>query len=425
MNIHIKNGRVIDPKNKLDAQLDVYIVDRRIAAVGEAPQGFVATQVIDAAGLIVMPGLVDIAARLREPGFEYKATLESEMSAAAAGGVTALACPPDTDPPLDEPGLVEMLKHRARNLNLARVFPIGALTYGLKGAELTEMIELTEAGCKAFSQADAPLTDTRVLLRAMQYAATMGYSVWLRPQDSFLAKNGVAHDGVVAMRCGLAGIPVSAETIALATMLTLAKDAGVALHICRISSAEGVAMIRAAKQQGLRVSCDVAMNHVHLSEMDIGFFDANCHLIPPLRSQRDRDALRAGLRDGTIDVICSDHTPVDEDAKLFPFAEAEAGATGLELLLPLVLKWAEQESVPLLNALAHITSNPAQLLGVKMGHLSVGAHADVCIFDPQTVWKVEPAALKSQGKNTPFNGYEMQGKVCYTLLDGQLVFQGK
>jgi dihydroorotase len=422
MNIHIKNGRVIDPKNQLDAQRDVYIVDRRIAAVGVAPQGFVADQVIDATGLCVMPGLIDIAARLREPGFEYKATLESEMNAAAAGGVTSLACPPDTDPPLDEPGLVEMLKHRARNLNLARVFPIGALTYGLKGLELTEMIELSEAGCKAFSQADAPLTDTRVLLRAMQYAATMGYSVWLRPQDSFLAKNGVAHDGIVATRCGLAGIPVSAETIALATMLTLAKDTGVQLHICRISSAVGVELIRAAKQQGIKVSCDVAMNHLHLSEMDIGFFDANCHLVPPLRSLRDRDALRAALRDGTIDAICSDHTPVDEDAKLSPFAEAEAGATGLELLLPLTLKWAAEDGVPLLDALARITLQPSQLLGIAMGHLSVGAHADVCIFDPQAAWTVEPSALKSQGKNTPFNGYEMQGRVRYTLLDGQLVF---
>jgi dihydroorotase len=257
----------------------------------------------------------------------------------------------------------------------------------------------------------------------MQYAATMSYPVWLRPQDSFLAKKGVAHDGVVAMRSGLAGIPVSAETIALSTMLSLAKDTGVALHICRISSAAGVDMIRAAKQQGLPVTCDVAMNHVHLSEMDIGFFDANCHLIPPLRSLRDRDALRAGLLDGTIDVICSDHTPVDEDAKLFPFAEAEAGATGLELLLPLVLKWAAQENVPLLTALSRITIQPAQLLGVKMGHLSIGAHADLCVFDPQAIWKVEPNALKSQGKNTPFNGYEMQGKVRYTLLDGQLVFQ--
>ena len=423
MNIQIKNGRLIDPKNNLDAQQDVFIIDRRVAAIGKTPDGFVAEQVIDAGGLVVMPGLVDVAARLREPGYEYKATLESEMSAAVAGGVTSLACPPDTDPPLDEPGLVEMLKYRARSLNQCRVFPVGALTYGLKGAELTEMVELSEAGCKAFSQADAPLTDTRVLLRAMQYAATFGYRVWLRPQDSFLAKNGVAHDGEVATRLGLPSIPVVAETIALSTMLQLARETGATLHICRVSSAAAVEMIRAAKAEGLAVTCDVSMNHVHLTEMDIGFFDANCHLMPPLRSQRDRAGLRAGLLDGTIDAICSNHSPVDDDAKQLPFAEAEAGATGLELLLPLVLKWAEQEKVPLLHALSRITSIPAQLLGQKMGHLTVGAHADICMFDPLAHWRIEPAALKSQGKNTPFNGYEMQGRVRYTLLDGQIVFQ--
>ncbi len=423
MNIHIKNGRLIDPINQLDARQDLFIVDRRVAAIGSAPKGFVAEQVIDAAGMIVMPGLVDVAARLREPGYEYRATLESEMAAAVAGGVTSLACPPDTDPPLDEPGLVEMLKHRARALNQCRVFPLGALTYGLKGAELTEMVELSEAGCKAFSQADAPLTDTRVLMRAMQYAATFGYRVWLRPQDSFLAKNGVAHDGEVATRLGLPPIPVIAETIALSTALQLARETGVTLHICRVSSAAGVDMVRAAKQEGLNVTCDVSMNHVHLTEMDIGYFDANCHLMPPLRSQRDRAALRAGLLDGTIDAICSNHSPVDDDAKQLPFAEAEAGATGLELLLTLVLKWAEQEKVPLLHALSRITINPAKLLGQKMGHLSLGAHADICIFDPAANWRVEPAALRSQGKNTPFNGYEMQGRVRYTLLDGQLVFQ--
>jgi len=422
MNIHIKNGRLVDPLNKIDAQQDLYIGNKRIAAIGRAPQGFVAERVIDASGLIVMPGLVDVAARLREPGYEYRATLESEMEAAVAGGVTSLSCPPDTDPPLDEPGLVEMLKHRARSLNQARVFPVGALTYGLKGAELTEMIELSEAGCKAFGHADVPLTDTRVLLRAMQYAATFGYRVWLRPQDSFLASDGVAHDGEVATRLGLPGIPAVAETIALSTMLQLAQQTGVQLHICRISSAAAVDMVRAAKHQGLPVSCDVSMNHVHLTENDIGYFDSNCHLMPPLRSLRDRDALRAGLRDGTIDAVCSDHSPVDEDAKQLPFAEAEAGATGVELLLPLVLKWADQDKVPLLDALARVTSKPAQLLGLKMGHLSVGAHADVCMFDPAAAWKVEPAALKSQGKNTPFNGYTMQGRVRHTVVEGNVAY---
>ena len=423
MNIHIKNGRLIDPANNIDAQLDVFIVKKLIAATGLMPEGFVADRIIDAQGLIVCPGLIDLAARLREPGYEYMATLESEMLAAVAGGVTSLACPPDTDPPLDEPGLVEMLKHRARNLNLAHLYPVAALTSGLKGQELTEMTELVDAGCVAFSQADAPLIDTRVLFRAMQYAATFGFSVWLRPQDSFLARDGVAHDGEVATRCGLPAIPVSAETIALATMLTLARETGVRLHVCRLSSAAGVEMIRIAKREGLAVTCDVTTNHVHLSEMDIGYFDPNCRLTPPLRSLRDKAALRAGLLDGTIDAICSNHAPVDEDAKQLPFAEAESGATGLELLLPMLLKWAGQEKVSLSDALLRVTQRPALILGLNAGHLSVGAIADICVFDPEAFWRVEPTALKSQGKNTPYTGMEIKGKVRYTLVDGKLVYQ--
>ena len=423
MNIQIKNGRVIDPKNKIDAVQDIFIASGKVLALGAAPAGFVAQKIIDAAGLTVIPGLIDLSARLREPGYEYRATLESEMSAAVAGGITSLACPPDTEPALDEPGLVEMLKHRARELSQANVYPVGALTYGLKGLELTEMAELADAGCVAFSQADAPLTDTRVLMRAMQYAATFGFSVWLRPQDSFLARDGVAHDGEVATRLGLPGIPVCAETIALSTMLQLARDTGVKLHICRISSAAGVEMIREAKKSGLALTCDVSMNHIHLSEMDIGYFDSNCHLIPPLRNQRDRDALRAGLLDGVIDAICSNHSPVDEDAKQLPFAEAEAGATGLELLLPLVLKWAQQGKHAIADAIAKVTLSPARILNIDAGHLSIGAAADICIFDPENYWKVEAAALKSQGKNTPFIGMELQGKVRYTLVNGQIVYQ--
>jgi dihydroorotase len=423
MNIQIKNGRLIDPKNNIDALQDIFIAAGRVLAIGQAPAGFVAKKTIDAAGLTVIPGLIDLSARLREPGYEYRATLESEMSAAVAGGITSLACPPDTEPALDEPGLVEMLKHRARELSQANVYPVGALTYGLKGVELTEMAELADAGCVAFSQADAPLTDTRVMMRAMQYAATFDFGVWLRPQDSFLARDGVAHDGEVATRLGLPGIPVCAETIALSTMLQLARATGVRLHICRISSAAGVAMIREAKKEGLVLTCDVSMNHIHLSEMDIGFFDSNCHLVPPLRSQRDRDALRAGLLEGVIDAICSNHSPVDEDAKQLPFAEAEAGATGLELLLPLVLKWAQQGRHAVADAIAKVTLNPARILNIDAGHLSVGAAADICIYDPETYWKVEAAALKSQGKNTPFLGMELQGKVRYTLVNGQIVFQ--
>jgi dihydroorotase len=423
MKIQIKNGRLIDPQNSVDAQQDLFIAAGKVVGIGQAPADFIANQVIDATGLVVCPGLVDISARLREPGYEYKATLESEMLAAAAGGVTSLACPPDTDPVLDEPGLVEMLKHRARQLNLAHVYPLGALTRQLQGVNLTEMCELTEAGCVGFSQADKPITDTLVLWRAMQYAATFGFTVWLHPQDTYLAANGVAHDGEIAARLGLRPIPAAAETIALATMLRLARETGARLHVCRLSTAESIDMVAAAKAEGLPVTCDIAANHLHLTEYDIGFFDANCHLQPPLRSQRDKDALRQGLANGTIDAVCSDHTPVDEDAKLLPFGEAEAGATGLELLLPLTLKWAQEQSLPLSTAIACMTTRPAGILGLKSGHLGLQTSADICIFDPEQYWKIEARALKSQGKNTPFTGMELAGKVRYTILDGDVVYK--
>jgi len=424
MKIEIKGGRIVDPAQGVDRVASLYIVAGKIAAIGKAPDGWTPSRVIDAKGLVVAPGLIDLSARLREPGFEYKATLESEMQAAIAGGVTSLACPPDTDPPLDEPGLVEMLKHRARLLNQSHVYPIGALTVQLKGTTLTEMGELAEAGCVAFSHADMPLVDTQVLLRAMQYASTFGYRVWLRPSDSHLGKGGVAHDGEVATRLGLPGIPAAAETIALQTILALVRETNVRVHLCRLSTADGVALVRAAKKEGLPVTCDVAIHHLHLCDIDIGWFDPNAHLVPPLRTVRDRAALRAGTADGTIDLVCSDHAPVDDDGKQVPFGEAEPGATGLELLLPLTLKWATEEKVAMSAALAKITSEPAKLLDVEAGDLRLGHAADVCVFDPAQFWMVERKALRSQGKNTPFLGMEVTGKVRYTLVGGQVVYEG-
>src|SRR5258706_11863139 len=299
MKIQIKGGRVVDPGSAVEKVQDVFIAAGKIVALGIAPNGFHANRVIDATGLVVCPGLVDLSARLREPGYEYKATLESEMAAAVAGGVTSLACPPDTDPPLDEPGLVEMLKHRARSLNCAHVYPIGALTVGLKGETITEMGELTEAGCIAFSHADAALADTQVLFRALQYAATFGYRVWLRAQDASLARGGVAHDGEVATRLGLPAIPAFAETIALDTIFELVRATGVRVHLARLASHAGVARVRAAKKAGLPVICDVAIHHVHLCDVDIGWFNAHCHLLPPLPGTRYPAALPPGLADGT------------------------------------------------------------------------------------------------------------------------------
>ena len=423
MNLHIRGGTLVDPCAGTEQRADLFVTGERIAAVGTAPSGFVADRTIDAHGLMVMPGLIDLSARLREPGFEYRATLESELAAAVAGGVTRLVCPPDTDPPLDEPGLVEMLTRRAASLKLARVHPLGALTQGLEGERLTEMAELAEAGCVAFSQDDRPFANLTVLLRALQYATTFSQAVWLRPEDAGLARGGVAHDGEVATRLGLPGIPALAETVAVAAILLLVRETGARVHLCRLSTAGAVDMVRAAKSEGLPVTCDVAVHHVHLSEMDIGFFDANCRLSPPLRSLRDRDALARGLADGVIDAVCSDHAPVDEDGKQMPFGEAEPGATGLELLLPLTLKWAAATALSLPAALSRLTSGPAAVLGLEAPGLAPGALADLCVFDPQAWWRVEPAALSSQGKNTPFAGYELQGRVRHTVVAGRVVHE--
>ena len=423
MRVLIRNGRLVDPASGRDAVGDLLLADGRIAALDRAAHGASAERVIDAAGRVVAPGLIDLAARLREPGYEFKATLESELEAALAGGVTSLACPPDTDPPLDEPGLVDMLRRRAKALERARVYPVGALTLKLEGERLTEMAELAAAGCVAFSQADAAITDTQVLWRALQYAATFGYAVWLRAEDPWLAGGGVAHDGEVATRLGLPGIPVFAETVALATLIELVRATGARVHVCRLSSAAGVAQMRAARREGLPITCDIGIHHAHLSDVDLGYFDSQCRLAPPLRSQRDREALAQGLADGTIDCAVSDHTPVDDDHKQLPFAEAEPGATGLELLLPLTLQWGAAQGLGIAQTLARVTCEPARVLGVGAGRLAVGAPGDVIVFDPQAPFRLVPEALKSQGKNSPFLGGELCGRVYATLVAGRVVYE--
>lgn len=430
-NILIKGGRVIDPVSGFDEIADVALVNGVVLAIKNIANDFQPSQTIDARGCIVAPGLLDLAVRLREPGYEHARMLESEMAAAVAGGVTSLVCPPDTEPVLDEPGLVEMLRFRAEKLNQARVHPLGALTRSLAGETLTEMVELTEAGCVAFSQAEVPLASTQVMQRAFQYASTFDYGVWLRPQELYLGK-GVAASGALATRLGLSGVPVVAETIALHTIFELMKVTGARVHLCRLSSAAGVALVRQAKLDGLKVTCDISINSLHLTDADIGYFDSRARLNPPLRQQRDRDALRAALADGTIDALVSDHTPVDEDAKALPFAESEPGATGVELLLSLALKWSVDSGVGLARALQVVTSGPAAVLGASLGKrqgrvgcLVVGGIADLCVFDPKAAWTVEPGALLSQGKHTPFSGYELPGRVRCTIVGGQVAFQAR
>ncbi len=432
MKILIRNGRLIDPASGLDKVGDLAIASGRIVSLGSATE-FAADRIIDASGLVVAPGLVDLAARLREPGQEHEGMLESELAAAAAGGVTSLVCPPDTDPVLDEPGLVEMLKFRARKLSRCRLFPLGALTRNLKGQTLTEMAELTESGCVGFSQADVPVTDTQVLMRALQYAATFGYAVWLRPQDAWLGK-GVAAQGAVATRLGLSGVPVLAETIALHTIFELVRATKARVHLCRLSSAAGVTALRRAKEDGLPVTADVSVNSLHLTDMDVGYFNADMRVTPPLRQAADRDALRTALADGTIDALVSDHNPVAEDMKNLPFGEAEPGATGLELLLSLALRWGRDSALGLPQALSRVTRDPVRVLGDALGSLAhsagrlvEGGVADVCLFDPLAEWAVTPQGLVSQGKHTPFGyastGMMLPGRVRATLVAGTIAYE--
>lgn len=434
MKILISNGRVVDPASGRDETADITIAGGRILGIGRAPSGFEPDRRIDASGLTVAPGLVDLCARLREPGLEHEGLLESELKAAAAGGVTSLVCPPDTDPALDEPGLVEMLKFRARKLSRCRLFPLGALTMGLAGESLTEMAKLTEAGCVGFAQAERGITDTQVLQRALQYAATYGYAVWLRPQDRWLG-HGVAASGPMATRLGLSGVPVAAETIALYTLLELVRATGARVHVCRLSSAAGVGIVRAAKAEGLPITADVSINSLHLIDTDIGYFNPALRLTPPLRQQRDRDALRAGLADGTIDALASDHMPVGADEKNVPFAEAMPGATGLELLLGMALKWAAEDGVPQRRALEVVTQGPVRVLGAALGSLEAsagrlieGGVADLCLFDPDAEWAVTPDQLHSQGKHTPFefsiSGMRVPSRVRATLVAGTLAYEG-
>lgn len=422
MKLHVKGGRVIDPATRTDQKHDIFIADGAVASMGAPPADFTADRVIDATGCVVMPGLVDLAAR--------GVTTAREAVAALAGGVTRTVCPPDTDPVLDEPDLVEMLQLRTgaahRSHAHPRVHPLGALTIGLAGRELTEMAQLARAGCIGLSQANAPVADNRTLLRALQYAGTFGLTIWLRAQDAALAEGGVAASGAVASRLGLAGIPVAAETIALHTILELVRVTGTRVHLCRLSSAAGIALVRAAKAEGLPVTCDIAAHHLHLTDMDIGYFDAQYRLDPPLRSQRDRDALRDAARDGTVDAICSDHTPLGADARLVPFAQALPGASGLELLLSLVVKWADEARVPWVDAFARVTHGPAQRLAAVApgaGRLAPGLPADLCVFAPSEHWTVSAQQMRSRGHNTPFLGYELPGRVRLTLVGGRVAYE--
>jgi dihydroorotase len=424
MGLVIKGGRLIDPANGIDGLKDLYIDGNGfVTGVGKAPPGFKAKKMIDARDKIVCPGIVDLRARLREPGLEHKATIESEVHAAVTAGITTLCCPPDTHPVIDTPAMAQMIQSRAWRFELTFIHPLGALTQNLEGKRLTDMEALDEAGCVGFTNALAPITDTLVMRRAMEYAATLDLTVFLHAEDPWLRNGGCVHEGEVGTRLGLPGIPEAAETVGVARDLALIEQTGCRAHFCNLSSGRAVAMIAEAKRHGLPVSADVTAHHLHLTEHDIGDFNTQCHVHPPLRGNRDRKELRKALKSGIISAICSDHQPHEPDAKLAPFAQSGPGISALETLLPLTLRLVDDKLLTLSEAIALLTHKPAEIICVDTGQLGVGATGDVCIFDPEARWVLTEDKIASRGHNTPFLDQEFLGRVTHTLIGGKLVFE--
>lgn len=420
--VRITGGRVIDPAARLDAVVDIYITEGRIQALGFAPEGFRADSIVDARGRIVCPGLVDLSARLREPGYEHKATIASETRAAASAGITTLCCPPDTQPVIDTPAVVELIHRRAKQAGWARVLCLGALTQGLKGEQLAELFALKQIGCIGISNALVPIANTEIMRRAMEYAATCDLQVFLHPEDPWLSRMGQIHEGAVSAQLGLPAAPETTETIALARDLLLIEQTGVRAHFCRLSTARAVRMVAEAQARGLPVSADVSVHQLHLTDKDVGWYNSLCHVRPPLRDPSDQEGLREGLAQGVIRAVCSDHQPHDRDAKIAPFSATEPGISALETLLPLTLKLVDEGTLGLHAALAALTHQPARILGIEAGSLKLGKPADICIFDPALTWTLTEDTLVSHGKNTPFLGRQFKGKVTHTLLGGALIY---
>ena len=420
--IHIQGGHLIDPANNIDSDNDVWIADGKIAAIGKAPNGFTADQVIDASNRVVCPGLIDLSARTREPGQSDKATIASETRAAASAGITTLVCPPDTNPVIDSAAVVELIHHKARESNCSRLLTLGALTRGLGGETITAMHTLKGAGVVGMSNASQPVRNALVLSRALEYAATQDLTVFIRPDEPDLSQGGCVHEGPLATRMGLPGIPEAAETVAVAKTLELIEKTGARAHFSQLSTARAAHMIARARHDGLKVTADVAVHHLYLTEVDIRNFDSACHLLPPLRSEQDRDGLRESISNGMIDAICSDHQPHEPDAKQAPFPDTAPGLSGLDTLLPLVLRLADERLLSLSDAIRAVTRTPAAILGLDSGYLSTGSTADLCIFNPAESWFVSTDSLQSNGHNTPFMGWEMHGRATHTLVDGHIKF---
>jgi dihydroorotase len=423
MKIAIRNARVIDPGNCVDQITDLTINEGKVHSIGKIPNNFIADETLEATGKWLIPGIIDLCARLGEPGYEYKADIDSESRAAVSAGITTLCCPPDTLPTIDSPADIEFIEQRQKQVNLARIEVIASLTQGLKGEQLSEMASLKEAGCVGVSNVRRPFVNTNVLRRALEYASSHDLTVFISPEDYGLSHDGCAHEGPVSTRLGLPAIPEAAETAAIGFYLPLIKHSGVRAHFCRISTASGLGILRRAQYDGLPISMDVCAHQLFLTEMDVADFNSLCHTRPPLRSERDRDALREGLANNSISGICSDHHPHDLDAKLAPFEATEPGISSLETLLSLCLRLVDQGHLNVSQAVAQLTQQPAKILKIDRGQLGIGDVADLCIIDPQAEWECDPVSFLSRGKNSPFGGWLFKGRVETTLVGGKAVFK--
>ncbi len=419
--ILIKGGRVISPAQKLDDICDILIENGKIAAIGKKLDNKGA-EIIEAAGKLVTPGLVDIHVHLRDPGFEYKEDIASGTLAAVTGGFTSVACMPNTNPVNDNQAVTCSILRKAAEEGHCRVFPIASITKGLEGESLTEMGELKELGVFAVSDDGKPVSNPQLMRRAMEYARPFGMTIVSHAEDLDLVGSGVMNDGPISTELGLKGIPWVAEDAATAREVMLAEFTGAHLHVAHVSTRGSIDIVRQAKKRGVNVTCEAAPHHFTLTDEAVRGYNTNAKMNPPLRSAEDREAVRQGIADGTVDAIATDHAPHHIDEKNVEFSIAMNGIVGLETALPLTLKLVEDGLIDLPKAVALMTSSPAEALGLPVGQLEEGGDADVTVIDPDLEWTVEAQKLVSKSKNTPFDGWQMKGAAVCTIVAGKVVF---
>ncbi len=426
MKILIRGAQVIDPGH-INQVGDIYIENGKIASIDLKPQGEVKAsngmQIIDGKGMIACPGFIDLHAHLREPGFEYKETIATGASSAVAGGFTSVCCMPNTKPVNDSRSVTEFMLRQAAAANKARIFPIGAITKGSKGEELAEIGELYEAGCVAISDDGIPVMNSLVMRRAMEYAKTFNIPVIDHCEDLHLSEGGSMNEGLVSTELGLPGIPNAAEEVMVARNIMLVELTKAQFHLAHVSTAGSVRLVREAKARGLSVTAEACPHHFSLTDDAVRSFDTYAKMNPPLRSDEDSQAIKEGLRDGTIDVIATDHAPHAPHEKELQFDSAPFGIIGFETALPLTLNLVDEGVLTLEGAIAKLTSEPARVFGLSHGTLQVGADADLVLFDPSQTWVVDPAKLHSKSRNTPFVGWTMKGKVVKTFVGGRVVYE--